>query len=696
MNARKSSIMHFVPQSLFGKRRGFLPILCFCYVLLVGRTAIGEPFIDQQPVSQIAEPGQTVVFEVKAGQTEPTSSMSVLWRRNGKNVPGSITVFHNVSGIVTASLTIDDAESASAGGTYRAIIYDAKGIAHSQPATLSFQGLEVLPVSNEFSNRVQISSSSGEGKANNKNAVHDPDAPRNGGIPGGKMVWIDWTSPDSGIVSLSTKGSFFDTTLGIYKMSSGGSTVSDLIPVTADDDSGNFYNSAVRFNATGGETFTIGIDGYYGDSGQIMLHWNFLSTQEKMPEILIQPKSQTVLPSESVTLFVDAIHSNTSSLTYEWSFNGTVLTGETNSNLHLTQVNETNVGQYRVKVGLDQFDDTYSVLSKPAQIQINTEGNRDALAGNKLHSTADTIPYENSPTSPGVALNALIAANPPSAMMTPVSGYTGTQIFSTYSSSHEPGEPDHCGQVGGSSTWFSYLAPDTGLLTVGADTDYEAVLAAYVWPGGSNYTDLVRVGCSNTNSGPGVESASFAVTNGTTYYFVVDGANGGYGTVTLSYELSTPPQISSPPQSHTVPSGSNALVSVTASGTPDPAYQWRMDQSTMTGSTNASLTIVRFSSSDEGSYDVVVSTPAGVITSSAASLYLADPLRIQDHTAFSPTGFSMVVMGNAKSNYVLQSNSNLMNTNWMPITTNSSPYGIVEFGVTNGLTNQKFYRIKSQ
>lgn len=46
-----------------------------------------------------------------------------------------------------------------------------------------------------------------------------------------------------------------------------------------------------------------------------------------------------------------------------------------------------------------------------------------------------------------------------------VAGYTGTQVFSTYYAGHDPGEPNHCGVIGGASFWFAYVAPEDGLFS---------------------------------------------------------------------------------------------------------------------------------------------------------------------------------------------------------------------------------------
>src|SRR5207247_159841 len=58
-----------------------------------------------------------------------------------------------------------------------------------------------------------------------------------------------------------------------------------------------------------------------------------------------------------------------------------------------------------------------------------------------------------------------------------VMGYSGTQIFSTYPGK-DPGEPNHCGVVGGSSYWLSWQAPAGGLMSINTSgSSYNTILA---------------------------------------------------------------------------------------------------------------------------------------------------------------------------------------------------------------------------
>ena len=116
----------------------------------------------------------------------------------------------------------------------------------------------------------------------NTNASKEGGEPSHAGNSGGRSVWWKWTAPGPGSVSVTTAGSVFDTTLGIYT----GSTVSGLSAVatksTLDDvQPGVVQSSLGTFTAVGGTTYYIAVDGFNNsdglgaDSGAITLNLNF-------------------------------------------------------------------------------------------------------------------------------------------------------------------------------------------------------------------------------------------------------------------------------------------------------------------------------------------------------------------------------------------------------------------------------------
>ena len=66
--------------------------------------------------------------------------------------------------------------------------------------------------------------------------------------------------------------------------------------------------------------------------------------------------------------------------------------------------------------------------------------------------------------------------------------------------------------------------------------------------------------------------------------------------------------------------GGTASFVVTATGIPEPAYQWQKNGTNVPGATSATLTINNAARSDAGTYTVIVTNSAGVVTGSNALL----------------------------------------------------------------------------
>lgn len=109
---------------------------------------------------------------------------------------------------------------------------------------------------------------------------------------------------------------------------------------------------------------------------------------------------------------------------------------------------------------------------------------------------------------------------------------------------------------------------------------------------------------------------------------IVDAVSGTLGMpANASFSFATPvvvaPAIVSAPAAQTVIAGSSASFAVQASGTAPLVYQWRKAGTPITGNASAltaTLTLTGVSVADAGLYDVVVSNPAGSVTSEGAQL----------------------------------------------------------------------------
>jgi hypothetical protein len=128
---------------------------------------------------------------------------------------------------------------------------------------------------------------------------------------------------------------------------------------------------------------------------------------------------------------------------------------------------------------------------------------------------------------------------------------------------------------------------------------------------GATLSSYTRSSVSNTDAG----SYSVTVTN----------SAGNVTSANAILTVATPPLITGQPQSTTSIIGSNAVFSVTASGTAPLSYLWRFNGATIAGATASSYTRSSLSSADAGSYSVVVSNAAAAVTSAIATLVVNTP-----------------------------------------------------------------------
>ena len=98
----------------------------------------------------------------------------------------------------------------------------------------------------------------------------------------------------------------------------------------------------------------------------------------------------------------------------------------------------------------------------------------------------------------------------------------------------EPGEPTHGPISGGTSVWWSFVAPDYGIVTMSTEgSTFDTMLAAY---SGAAVNALVPL-ASNDGVGNG-SAVSIRVEAGHTYHIAVDGAVGLTGSIALAFTWS--------------------------------------------------------------------------------------------------------------------------------------------------------------
>ena len=187
----------------------------------------------------------------------------------------------------------------------------------------------------------------------NTNSGKETGEPNHAGNAGGRSVWWKWTALSSGTATVTTDGSAFNTTLGIYT----GSAVSALTTIASNDDlqPGVAESSAVTFAAVAGTTYYIAVDGFNlgdgngADSGGIALHVSFAPTYT-VPNVTVA-SGHSVVFTTSAPGSIQWQASTNGGVAWVNITDGNLYSGATTSTLTMTNVGFTLSGfRYRALV----------------------------------------------------------------------------------------------------------------------------------------------------------------------------------------------------------------------------------------------------------------------------------------------------------------------------------------------------------
>lgn len=122
--------------------------------------------------------------------------------------------------------------------------------------------LTAAPRNDDFSSPRRLPGIAGQSRGTNVGATSETGEPDEA-----STVWYRWTAPRTGSVAFTTAGSNFDTVLVVVR----GLTLEDVI--RANDDSPFGLASLTTFFAVAGIEYRIGVDGFAGREGRIVLSW---------------------------------------------------------------------------------------------------------------------------------------------------------------------------------------------------------------------------------------------------------------------------------------------------------------------------------------------------------------------------------------------------------------------------------------
>lgn len=171
---------------------------------------------------------------------------------------------------------------------------------------------------------------------------------------------------------------------------------------------------------------------------------------------------------------------------------------------------------------------------------------REAFPGETLDQTVARITSGGVPVTDqrnGLTLprlNLLASGDPPandsfSAAQT-VYDVSGTVSGVSWNATKEIGEPDHAGNTGGASVWWTWTPSVTGTAIITTHgSGFDTLLAVYT---GTPLGSLTQVAANNNDgSSGGASGVQFTARAGTVYRIAVDGVGGAEGSIALDWSL---------------------------------------------------------------------------------------------------------------------------------------------------------------
>ncbi|MBI3415833.1 MAG: M36 family metallopeptidase [Verrucomicrobia bacterium] len=376
-----------------------------------------------------------------------------------------------------------------------------------------------VPANDNFTNAIKVPTLGANYLSNNKVATTEPGEPRHAGLAtAGASLWWVYSAPNDSDLLIDTAGSGFDTVIAVYT----GSSLKSLKNVASADNEGKRKQAFLSLHAVKGTAYHIAVaSANTNGTGTLNLGFTANGQPDLNPPVVTvsSPPSGLFLTTNRVLLAGTAVDPQ--------PFASGV-------NQILTRVTS--------KDGIDAsmppgIDNAAASASSPV---LTTNWSRIVALQEGLNVVQVTATDFAGNLSDPVTLQ--VTYRPPDPVndlfvrATPLTATSGTNLANTAHASKEAGEPQHAGNAGGKSVWWSFKAPADGILFLTTtNSNFDTLLAVYTGQHVNALSELVSN--DDATTGSGYSQLQLGVTANQIYYIAVDGYGGVSGLAYLSYDF---------------------------------------------------------------------------------------------------------------------------------------------------------------
>lgn len=598
-----------------------------------GNRTLGSGLLDlalritAQPANQTAVVGTTVTFTVSArGVPGP----SLQWRKNGVEIAGARE----------ASLTLSDVQGGDA-GIYSVQVVNSEGSVTSAGATLTVVAGSIIPRQTAIKDKTVVIYADSSGVGTIRWQVSSDRG----------SSWTDlldgpnYAGTSTALLSMPAVASALDGTWFRYQVSYRGSTYSSapaelqvitsplVMPAGLTAAGADLYVTDAATQTVMKITPDLRLTTVAGSRGS-MGGADGLGPAARFNE------PTGIFYRSDLDSFVVADTANSTIRSVALSGQVTTLAGQAGVNAAADGLGS--AARFHAPTGVDT--DTFGVYVVVDQANhtirlVTTGGNVATLAGKAgipgaVNSIGDNARF-SSPTdimqgrSRGPLRNLLVVSDTGNHTIRTISADARVETYA--------GQAGQAGTTDGGRFEVRFNRP-TGVAIDGdgdlfvADTGNHTI-RKHTWGNARWVTWAGIPGVSGLMDGPGV-SALFNAPEGLAFddegnLLVADTGNAAIRKISPAGVVATlaiqgdVPVITAQPAGSSVTAGSSATFTVTATGDSPLTYQWRKDGTAIAGATASTYTLASVAAADAGGYSVVVSNPAGSVTSNTATLTVA-------------------------------------------------------------------------